>query len=258
MPQTLSTAATAARLAGTGTQARRLSSTTLVAGLALVVIAFVAWRTAGSVGIGFSSVGFSNIGQVLAPAVLISLFIERAAEVVITSWRSPQVQHLQHEIDVATDDAQIQAQRVLDFYRLETQRIAFVLSFSLAVIAALVGVRVVEPLLDQSAMNSVRRDHLTQWSWLRNLDILLTGLLMAGGADGIHRIITTFTAFLDSTRDRISASVGGGGPLAASAPQAAAPVQQHPAPAAPAAQTAAPVAAAAPTPAISGDYDDGV
>jgi hypothetical protein len=115
MAQTLSTAATAARLLGTGTTARRLSSTAAIGGAALVVIALIALQTTGSMGIGFSSVGFANIGQVLAPAVLISLFIERATEVVITSWRSPQVQRLQHEMDAATDDARIQAQRVLDF-----------------------------------------------------------------------------------------------------------------------------------------------
>jgi hypothetical protein len=237
-----------------GAPARRLSSTATIGGLALIVIAFIASQTAESVGLGFSAVGFSNIGQVLAPAVLMSLFIERATEVVITSWRSPQVQQLQHDIDVAADSGRIHAQRALDFYRLETQRIAFVLSFSLAVISALVGVRVVEPLLDPAAMNAIRgvTSRHAQWIWLRNLDILLTGLLMAGGADGIHRIVTTFTAFLDSIRDRVSASVSTDGGQPASSPQPAAPVQQHPTPA------AQPVMAQRAVPAVSADYDDGV
>jgi hypothetical protein len=257
MAQTLSVAATAQRLLRAGPAARRPSTTVTVAGAALLVIAFIAWQTAGSMGIAFSTVGFSNIGQVLAPAVLISLFIERATEVVITSWRSPQVQRLQHEMDVATEDARLYAQRVLDFYRLETQRIAFVLSFALAVIAALVGVRVLQPLLDPAAVSATRgaRDQQAQLFWLRNLDILLTGLLMAGGADGIHRIITTFTAFLDSTRDRISNSVATDGVQPASAPQPAAPVQQHPAPA-PQPAVASPAASVAG--AIGADYDDGV
>lgn len=232
----------------------RLTSTATIGVLALIVIAFIASQTAESVGIGFSAVGFSNIGQVLAPAVLMSLFIERATEVVVASWRSPQVQQLQHEIDVAAESGRLQAQRALDFYRLETQRIAFVLSFSLAVISALVGVRVVEPLLDPAAMSAIRgetRQH-SQWIWLRNLDILLTGLLMAGGADGIHRIVTTFTAFLDSIRDRVSATVTSDGGQTAPSPQPAAPVQQHPAPAAP------PVAAQPAASAIGADYDDGV
>jgi hypothetical protein len=126
------------------------------------------------------------------------------------------------------------------------------------VIAALVGVRMIQPLLDPAGVSAIRdaRGRQGQWFWFTNLDILLTGLLMAGGADGIHRIITTFTAFLDSTRDRISASVASDGTQAASTPQPAAPVQQHPTPAtAPAAQ---PLAVPGAAPALSGDYDDGV
>lgn len=203
---------------------RRLPPTVLVGGLALALIVWIAREMPEvATGFGFSPGGLSNISQVLAPAVMMALFIERSTEVVITSWRDPQLQALQHAADGAVGVERVDAQQRVDFYRLETQRLAFMISFSLALITAVVGFRVVQPLLDPEQAKAVigARDH-SQWIWFSRLDVLITGLLIAGGADGIHTIVSTITAFLDSTRDRAA-----GGASAGMTPQPAAPVQQR-------------------------------
>ncbi len=241
--------ATGSRVALRG-PAIRLPATVVLAVLGLALVTLARAQVGTVLGVKFAAEGFTNIGQVLAPLLLMALFIERATEVVITSWRDPESQRLQHELDAAGDANRLQAQQAVDFYRLETQRLAFLISAALAIVAAVVGLRIIQPLLDPSAVqrladpvNAARivgqpapdgvsvQAAQTQWFWLSSLDVVLTGLLIAGGADGIHQVITTFTTFLDSTRDR-AATLGGPAPAA---PQPAAPVQQSPALAAPAA-----------------------
>jgi hypothetical protein len=131
-------------------------------------------------------------------------------------------------VDVADARSEGPARRALDYYRLETQRLAFLVSFSLALVTSLVGLRVVQPLIDPAALASMAKEpaYRLQLLWLSRLDILLTGLLIAGGADGIHKIVTTFTAFLDATRNRTAAPEGDR--RGSETPQPASPVQQNP------------------------------
>jgi hypothetical protein len=229
MPPTAAAPATGVQAAAGGLVLRRPGVPFIAGGVSLALIGWIASQTPDALGLAFSTTGLQNVGQVLTPVALMSVFIERASEVVITTWRSDEMQRRQHALETAQGDSKTFAQHALDFYRLETQRLAFVVSFSLAVIAALVGLRVVQPLLDPTVFASLQKVpayHL-QLLWLSRLDIVLTGLLMAGGADGIHKIITTFTAFLDATRDRAAGS--GSAPMPAmQAPMSAAPVQQQP------------------------------
>jgi hypothetical protein len=242
---------------------------------AAAVITWIANATAGAAGLAFSADGMTNIGQILAPVALMSLFIERATEVVISSWRDPEAQRLQHSVDVATGDSQVFAQRALDFYRLHTQRLAFVLSFTLAVVTALVGFRVLGPLMNAASLKGLKdlaalagAQHAPagaataahQLLWFNRLDIVLAGLLMAGGADGIHQIVTTFTSFLESTRDRAASPAGGGaaaGGTQTQAPLPAAGVHQNLSVQANAQSQAATATATAPASAPDA-FDDGV
>jgi hypothetical protein len=208
-----------------GDRLRRLvGSTAFFAAVLVLLVLYVTMQVPDAKGLRFSQQAFQNIGQILTPVVLMSLFIERATEVIVTSWRNPEAQRLQHEVDVAAGLDRVAAQRALDFYRLKTQRIAFLILATFAVLTAMVGLRAVEPLLVADALN--QKLDPGQVRWFHLLDIVVTGLLMAGGADGIHQIVSTFTAFLDSTRDRAAAPAGGGGGQA-QAPMPAAPVQQN-------------------------------
>lgn len=203
--------------AGTGGLSRILSIVTLTALGSAVLLAWVASDVRGSAALPFSSDGLQNIGRVLTPLILVALFIERAVEVVISAWRGQGAAARQHAVEHATGESLKFARLAQDQYKRQTQRLAFTVSLTLAVFAGLVGVRAIEPLMDLSAQGAPALA-AAQTLWLFRFDVLITGLLLAGGADGIHQIVTTFTTFLDTTKQRTQNSAGGSSPAAPAVP----------------------------------------
>lgn len=188
-------------------RSRIVNLVTVTAAGAAVAVAWIAGQVPGSAAVLFRADGIQNIANVLAPLVLIALFLERAVEVVISSWRDHEADRLEHVLKNATDPTSVaHAQLRLNRYKLDTQRLSFLVSLTLALVAALVGVRAIAPLLDSTAALGA-----AQALWLMRFDVLITGLLLAGGAEGIHQIVTTFTTFLDSTRKRAEAAAPDGG-----------------------------------------------
>lgn len=172
---------------------------------AVLAAAWLARQTAGAVVLAPSTAGLQNVGAVLAPLFAAAAFIERASEVVISSTRDRGALLIQQNIEKSTGDTQAAWQRGLDIYRFHTQRYAFVTSLFLAFFAAVVGVRAVGPLLDLSPFATpvaagVAAASPGQAAWFPVFDIAITALLLAGGADGIHQVVTTITDFLDKTR----------------------------------------------------------
>jgi hypothetical protein len=155
-------------------------------------------------GLAYSPEGLQNIGQVMAPLILLALFVERACEVVISAWRDHGAQVLQHKVEAAAPASAPFAQQTLDLYRVHTQKLAFIITFTLALFGALVGVRAIEPLLATGLLDGLKAANAAQYLWFHRFDIVITALLVGGGADGMHKIVSTFTEFLDSTRRRVS------------------------------------------------------
>ena len=82
-------------------------------------------------------------------------------------------------------------------HRSETRRITFVVGAAFGLVIALGGIRGVAPLIDLQAVSV--------WSGLQevvfhSVDVILTAGLLAGGASGIHQIISTFGAYTTQTR----------------------------------------------------------
>jgi hypothetical protein len=169
-----------------------------VVGPLLAGAAALCFRTRDWVPYAFSPSGVANIGQTLAPLVMVAAFIERAVEVVITAWRDEAALRLQHAADKASTPEDVAARKHdLDLYKLQTQRHAFTISLAFALIAAIVGVRAVTPLIAATADRPAN-----QQLGFAVFEVLLTALLLAGGSDGIHQLVTTVTQFLDSTKDK--------------------------------------------------------
>ena len=82
-----------------------------------------------------------------------------------------------------------------------TRIIAFMSGTVLGVIAAALGVRVLEPFLygDWSDASGVTSLH--QGSF-QAFDAILTGLVIGGGADGMHKLVSVFTNFMDTAAKR--------------------------------------------------------
>jgi hypothetical protein len=202
----------------------------LTVGIALLIgvpFALLAhWR-----GLPFS-IDPSNLLSLMSPLLLTAGFIERAVEVVISPWRDAEANKLTQALAVlqapastvppaagATsgssgtgDEIESASERLAD-YKGRTQQYAFMASLTLSLAAAGVGVRALWPLLDMTSKTGFEQASRAQQGTFLVVDIILSSLLLAGGADGIHSVINSFTTFFNTTAQKVQQS--------ANAPQSA-------------------------------------
>lgn len=187
--------------------------------LTLGVLAVLAFTTGTqSETLQFLPVTGAAIVDLLTPLFVISLFLERAQEVIVTSWRGFTRQQKQKIIDEKTKarDAALKAKdtkAVKDFttelivaqhnlydFRTKTARLSFLLGLGVGILIAIVGVRVLLPLVDIAGLGI---DSM-QLKIFTFIDVLLTGAVLGGGSDGIHKLIVVITDFLETTRIQIN------------------------------------------------------
>jgi hypothetical protein len=197
----------------------------VLAGLGvLVVLAIVlAWP-----GINIK-VDYSTVPTVLAPLILTAMFIERAVEVMITPWRDPGADQRARILkDAKSNTAAVASQQAAadDYiqYKGKTRRYAFAFALLLGTAAAMVGIRALWPFLDDpngkfvaatvSAVSGVTSVTAAQGNPINDpqnhhartafivVDVVLSALLLAGGANGIHSVATAFTSFFDNTTQK--------------------------------------------------------
>ena len=152
----------------------------------------------------FQNVNATNIVGFLTPLIITAAVIERAVEVVISPWRDKDADQMRSAIDnasklasAAPDDAAASThlQAVTDDfsqYTGQTRRYAYALAVVFGVIAVTGGVRALWPMLDTNTLKNLPTD---QQSYFRWFDMLVSALLLAGGAAGIHAPINAFTSF---------------------------------------------------------------
>lgn len=156
--------------------------------------------------LNFKPVSGESIVDLLAPLFVIALFLERAQEVFITTWRKAGRTDLEDRnrnllaAELPDSNAILASKQALARYKETTTRIAFLFGLSAGVLISIVGVRVLDPLTDfQSSAAGP-----TQAFVFKLLDIVLTGGLIGGGSDGIHKLVSVATDFLDKTREKIT------------------------------------------------------
>lgn len=180
-----------------------------------------------------------NFGTVLIALIAVSLLVERAAEVYTGIWRrdgrrsllkslqacKAQVAERERLVAEATkplkegdparplDDtlkdkltkdreALFLAQQELTAYRSTTAREVFVLNVILGILAASLGIHTLHWLFDVPAADTAATAaNLGYVGYFRIVDTLLTGALIGGGADGLHRILAIFTTAADVKKD---------------------------------------------------------
>jgi len=156
---------------------------------------------------------FGLIGWLFA----IALFVERAVEVVVLVFRDQQAGALdaaearataivaalaanatasQSDKDKAARDA-VTAHEQTVSYRAETKEMAMLVSFVFGIFISLAGVR---------ALHGLLADFTPTGTLFTVADIVVTGALLAGGSEGIHRMANAFTSFMDSLSTRADAS----------------------------------------------------
>jgi hypothetical protein len=147
--------------------------------------------------------------QRITPLFLISLFIERSIEVFVTAWRGPDAAIRNHKIkalrkavsegkaEMEEDLARTYAEK--EHCRSRMQRMAFAASVALGMVISAVGIRALGMFVDASAFGALSKMQQTSFNLV---DVLLTGAVLGGGSDAIHKFVTVFTNFMDSSARR--------------------------------------------------------
>jgi hypothetical protein len=180
--------------------AQRVKAATIViTGLGVVV-------SAGARLVPFRpDISIAMLSGILLPLVVVSLFMERALEVLLTPWRRNAVDHF--EVQMRTAEAAgaptAHLEEKLTLHKSETRELAFLAGLALGTVVSAAGVRSLQPLIDTQqfiALSSLQRNALA------GIDVVMTAALLAGGSDGLHRIISIFTTFFDRTKEKVKES----------------------------------------------------
>lgn len=188
--------------------------------LALIAVFIVSWRDRwGDLANCFALVKIGDLPGKLAPLAFAAAVIERAVEILISPWRDEGASKLQKAIYAvkarsanpptaqdATDLAL--ASDTLVNYKGQTQRYAFTISIVLSSMAALTGFPSIALFLnttDCTWLSSTYQSH--QGRFLHSVDLALSAVLLAGGADGIHSIVNAITTFFQATAEKSSKAV---------------------------------------------------
>ena len=155
------------------------------------------------------SVSVATLTSLLAPVAFAAAVVERAVEILISPWRDTGASKLQKALAAIqarpadpVNAANLQAaSEALDDYRGVTQQYAFAVSLLLSLLVSISGVRALQPFLADNALKVLSTD---QRGFFFTLDVLLTALLLSGGADGVHSIVNAVTTFFDATATKAS------------------------------------------------------
>ena len=191
-------------------QATWLFPATLVAASAAA-----AWLAGNFTNLAFKPFQADAIVGNLTALFLISLFLERALEVFVSSWRDADCRTLEHDIRYALATAKAapdaaaaaEAERAvrekrhaLHLYKAKTGRVAFICGLVAGAVIALAGARALGPLLVKLPDSGT-----PQALVVTVVDVVITAGLIGGGSDGIHKLVSVITDYLDAVRTKVAA-----------------------------------------------------
>jgi len=184
------------------------------------ILSLPLWLTPNS--IPFREFDSGEVLRLLGSVALIALFLERVLEVFITTWRGPganeldaKIQGFENKLNLLkkessaseespkikeTLDSFDEANKIKSKYKSETQRIALWSGFAIGLVISAVGIRTLSFLVNPIALESAPE---AQELSFRLVDVFITGGLIAGGSDGIHKIFNVYNSLMNSTSDRL-------------------------------------------------------
>jgi hypothetical protein len=155
--------------------------------------------------------------SVLASLFVVALFVERAQQIFVGGWRGVRraaldrrvtrwqawrtdVAHypVERELQLKILEGLNQAELDLAIFRQRTRKFVFMLGLSLGVLIAATGPRILAQIVEPSSVQGFQ-------GWVFALaDILITGGLIGGGSEAIHKIMVLITDTLDQTRKNVT------------------------------------------------------
>jgi hypothetical protein len=181
----------------------------------ILVVALALLYYTKAIGVPFRSFAESDVLAIITSLFVVAVFMERSIEAILTPVRAPDRQKIEQELTdikkaAETDDskkeAQIEKERELQTYKLNTAQRAYWLSFGFGLIISIVGIRTLAGLVNPEDLKALGDLHQTLFSFV---DIILTGGVIAGGSaaiDKIGRAISGFFKLRSATDEKPSAN----------------------------------------------------
>jgi len=177
----------------------------------VVLLAIVALLLAVLLGpeyIQFQDLTLEQVLKLLVNLSVVALFVERASYVIVRLKYGPEDTKLDKEAKslrpgrtpvrdatlIVGDQARLSGKKL---------RLSMSASFIIGIVVAWVGVRCLRPLMEPTVFAEMVNP------WQRNLfslaDVMITGALIGGGADGIYQISMTVTDLFKFLRESMDA-----------------------------------------------------
>ncbi len=172
-------------------ETKRFSHTTGAIFIVLILAAtFALLYYTKATGVPFKSFTESDVLAIITSMFVVAVFMERSIEAILIPVRAPDRQKLEQELeDIGTDDSkkgkQIEKERELQTYKLNTAKYANWLSICFGLIISVVGIRTLAGLVNPDDLKALGDIHRTLFSFV---DIVLTGGVIAGGSAAIDKI----------------------------------------------------------------------
>jgi hypothetical protein len=160
----------------------------------------------------------ADVAQLITILFVVALLAERALEIFVGTWRGAVA--TQHEITLRALTQEVarleqlppaeagglaearaaleKAKRQEQEYRCATRQVVLWTGLGLGLLVSGVGLRALETLIDPALSGW----SASQGAAFRLVDVVLTGGVIAGGSEGIHRVATVFDNFMNTTAKR--------------------------------------------------------
>jgi hypothetical protein len=197
---------------------RRITFWLLLAATIALMAFFAFWVASGSTRpLWTLDFDIERVFSLLMMLFVVTLFVERAADVIITVWRDPGkterkalVEAGRGAIAAASTRGAVplpnvmKVQQVVELdaerFNAGTGRIAGIVTFLMGIAAAVVGFRVMLPLVDQTSFEPLGPLQRGLFYWF---DVLITGAVIGGGSEGVHQILSTIISAFKKLRRRL-------------------------------------------------------
>lgn len=130
------------------------------------------------------------------------------------AWRGKEKQEYISEINsekrklkqaAGSEDILDKATKKLESHSAETRSLAFLTAFAFGIVISALGIRVFQPLVDPAVFKTIGN---VQKALFTGIDTLLTGALLGGGSNGIHKILDVFLSKVDQIRSDLKKGKG--------------------------------------------------
>ncbi|MCG8672560.1 MAG: hypothetical protein MI867_24370 [Pseudomonadales bacterium] len=179
----------------------------------VIIVASAAYRWA-PVPFGEVNLTMGSVASLLALIFVIALFVERAQEVVLTNWRAKGSEELDlkilglerklkrletsHESDEDPESLyqELEAARLDKLqYRAQTRVLALRVGVVMGLMVSMAGVRTLGSFVAPEVLLAFGT---VQLAIFHGVDVIITGGVIAGGSDGVHKMAELYRVFVET------------------------------------------------------------